>query len=242
MVPALFDKNITNPLLTDALPANFGESVRSIRTNVLFSSADEGGRSIVITSTGPGEGKTVVSTNLAMALAQTGLRVLLIDADMRKPRVHRVFGVPQQPGLSNAIVGNAKVSDSIRTTATPGLWLMPSGEIPPNPAELLGSNRFKELLASLVRHFDWVLIDSPPVLAVTDAVIVGHRAQGVLFVVGAEMTGRRVAQRAIEQLEHGHAKFIGAVLNRVDLQHHGYYYSQYYRREYSDYYDKAVGS
>ena len=240
MVPALFDKANENPLISNGVANNFSESFRNVRTNLLFSSADEGGRSVVITSTGPGEGKSVVAANLAVALAQAGQRVLLVDADMRKPRVHTVFGRPQEPGLSNVLVGNAKASEAVQATTVQGLWVMPAGVQPPNPAELLGSKRFKDFLASLAQHFDWVLIDTPPVMAVTDSSVVAHLASGVLFVVGAEMTNRHAAQRALEQLEQARGKFIGAVLNRVDLQHNSYYYSQYYRREYSDYYQKDV--
>ena len=242
MVPALFDTRIEHPLINNGVPNNFVESFRAIRTNVLFSSVDDGGRSLVITSTGPGEGKSVVAANLSIALAQAGQRVLLIDADMRKPRIHTVFDRPQQPGLSNVIVGNAKASEAVHTTTVPGLWVLPAGLNPPNPAELLGSKRFKDFLSSLSQHFDWVLVDTPPVMAVTEASVVAHLVTGVLFVVGAEMTSRNAGQRALEQLEHVHAKFIGAVLNRVDLQHNSYYYSQYYRREYSDYYQTSVGT
>jgi capsular exopolysaccharide synthesis family protein len=240
MIPALFDKNtITSPLINNGVPANFVESFRSARTNLLFSSADHGSRTLVITSTGPGEGKTVVAANLALALAQTGQRVLLIDADMRKPRVHSMFNKAQQPGLSNVLVGNSKASEAIHQAGVAGLWVMPAGLHPPNPAELLGSKRFKDFITSLAPHFDWVIIDTPPVMAVTDPAVVAHVANDVLFVVGAEMTSRFAAQRALEQLERAKAKCCGAVLNKVDLQHNPYYYSQYYRREYSDYYQKT---
>jgi capsular exopolysaccharide synthesis family protein len=240
MVPAIFDKTIQNPLINNGVPNGFAESFRAVRTNLLFSSAEEGARSVIITSTGPGEGKTMVSSNLALALAQAGQRVLLIDSDMRKPRVHEVFDKPQSPGLSNVLVGNAKTSESVYKTHAHGLWVMPAGTHPPNPAELLGSKRFKEFIASMTTHFDWVLIDTPPVMAVTDASVIAHLASGVVFVVGAEMTSRHAASRAVEQLEQTRAKFFGAVLNRVDLQHNSFYYSQYYRREYADYYQKSA--
>jgi len=239
MVPALFDKAVENPLISNGAPQNFSESFRAVRTNLLFSSAEDGARSVVITSTGPGEGKTAVATNLAVALAQAGQRVLLVDADMRKPRVHRVFERSQEPGLSNVLVGNAKTSEAVYTTIVPGLWVMPAGPNPPNPADLLGSKRFKDFIASLSQHFDWVMIDTPPVMAVTDSSVVAHLVTGVLFVVGSEMTSRHAAKRALDQLEQARAKFVGAVLNRVDLQHNSYYYSQYYRREYSNYYQNA---
>jgi polysaccharide biosynthesis transport protein len=244
MIPALFDFDAASPLITNGAPPNFSECFRTLRTNVLFSTAEEGLRSLVVTSTGPGEGKTLVSTNLAVGLAQAGMRVLLIDADMRKPRVHMVFDKPRQPGLSNVLVGTAKFSETVHATQIPGLWMVPAGAYPPNPSELLSSKRFADLVASLGVHFDWAIIDTPPIMAVTDSSIVAHLTTGVVFVVGAEMTSRYAALRAVEQLTRGRAKFLGAVLNRVDLQHNAYYYAEYYRREYSDYYrakDSAHG-
>ena len=242
MVPALFDKNLPDPLMNNGVPQNFSEAFRAIRTNVLFASADDGPKTVVITSSAPGEGKTLVATNLAVALAQASLRVLIVDADMRKPRVYSVFGHRQEPGLSNVLVGNAKASEAVKSAGVPGLWSLSAGMLPPNPAELLGSKRFKEFIATLGQHFDWVVIDTPPVMAVTDSVIAGNVAQGVIFVLGAEMTSRHTALRAVEQLANGKTKFVGAVLNRVDLQHHGYYYSQYYRREYGAYYQSATAN
>lgn len=243
LLPALNGKHAIKdgkyPVVTGAVPAIFAEALRTLRTNILFSSAEDGAKSIVVTSTGPGEGKSMVASNLAISLAQAGQRVLLVDADMRKPKMQEVFGCPQEPGLSNLLVGNAKASEAVRKSSVSGLWLMPAGRIPPNPAELLGSQRCREFIASLREHFDWVIVDSPPVLVVTDASLVAHHASGVIFVVGCEMTSRHSAKRALEQIEHASGKIIGAVLNRVDLEHHGYYYSQYYRREYSRYYTSA---
>src|SRR5262245_46126889 len=239
MVPALFGKAIENPLINNGVPANFSEGFRALRTNLLFASDDAGHRSLVVTSTGPGEGKTMVAANIGVALAQAGERVLLVDADMRRPRLHNVFEKAQKPGLSNVLVGNAKSSESIHVTAVPGLWVMPAGINPPNPAELLGSKRFREFMISAGQHFDWVIIDTPPVMAVTDSAVAAHVTKGVLFVVGAEMTSIGAARSALEQLERARARMLGAVLNRVDLQHNAYYYSAYYKREYSDYYVKA---
>ena len=164
------------------------------------------------------------------------MRVVLIDADMRKPRVHSVFDRPKQPGLADVLVGTAKFSEAVHATTVSGLWIVPAGTHPPNPSELLSSKRFADLLGSLGRHFDWAIIDTPPIMAVTDSSIVAHLTTGVVFVVRSEMTDRYAAQRAVEQLNRGRARFLGAVLNRVDLKHHSYYYSQYYRREYNDYY------
>ena len=218
------DESEAGPLLSRGVNPGFAESCRTIRTNVLFSTTDDGGQSIVVTSSGPGEGKTVVASNLALALAQTGQRVLLVDADMRRPRVQEVFAVDQEPGLSNLLVGDAKMSEAIRPVPGTGLSLLPAGRIPPNPAELLGSKRFEDCVAALKGEFAWVIIDTPPVMAVTDAPIVAHIANGVVFVVGSEMTGCSVAQTAVEQLADSGARLIGAVLNRVDLRSQRYHY------------------
>jgi capsular exopolysaccharide synthesis family protein len=207
---------------------------------VIFSSADDGAKSVVVTSTAPSEGKTVVSTNLAVGLAQAGQRVLLIDADMRRPRVHDVLGVAQEPGLSNVLVGTERMRAALVATSVPGLHVLPAGHIPPNPAELLGSPRYLEILDELGQTFPWIVIDAPPVLAVTDAAVAANRATGVLFVVGAEMTPYRNARLAVEQLQAARARFIGAVLNRVDVQRQAYYYAPYYRKEYARAYEKTT--
>ena len=237
MVPAT-PKGMPDPLIVQDVPANFVEAFKSIRTNVLFSSAEEGLRSVVVTSAGPGEGKSIVAANLAISLAQAGQRVLLIDADMRRPRVHEIFQQDEEPGLSNVLTGNSKTAESVRKTGVPGLWLLPSGVIPPNPAELLGSRRSLEFVASLEDHFDWAIIDSPPVLAVADSSIAANRASGLVFVVNSDKTSRQSAHAAIEQLESANAHIIGSVLNRVDIVKHPYYYASYYRKDYAKYYVK----
>jgi capsular exopolysaccharide synthesis family protein len=241
IVPVVPGKEQTHDplLLHNDVPPGFSEALRAIRTSIIFSSADEGSRAIVITSTAPGEGKTLVSTNLAVALAHAGQRTIIIDGDMRRPRTHDVFDRPQEPGLSNVLVGTARIRDAVRMTNVPNLYLLPAGHIPPNPAELLGSTRYLELLDELRQEYDWVLIDAPPVMAVTDAAILANTATGVVFVVGAEMTSRRNALAAIEQLTTARAKFIGAVLNRVDIQRHSYYYAPYYRKDYAKAYERA---
>lgn len=239
MVPAI-DVKASATLLHEGAPPNFAEAIRGVRTNVLFSSAEEGTRIIVVTSAGPGEGKSLFSSNLAVSLAQAGQRVLHVDADMRRPRVHAIFDVAQEPGLSNLLVGDCKPSEAIRKTGVQNLCVLPAGMIPPNPAELLGSKRCDEFFASLRQSFDWVILDSPPVLAVADASILANTASGVVFVVGADQTSRQAARAALEQLEAVQAHVIGAVLNRVDLEKNPYYYSAYYRKEYSRYYAQAM--
>jgi len=224
------------PLINNGVPPKFVEAFRTIRTSLLFSFPENRGRSIVVTSVGPGEGKTLVASNLAIALAQAGQRVVLVDADLRRPRLHKIFGHQQEPGLSDLIIGKAKVSEVVRKSHIDGLSVLPAGSAPPNPAELLLSPRFKGFISKLPDAFDWVITDSPPVMAVTDASIVAHVVSGVLFVVGSEMTSRHAAQVALEQLDSAKASFVGAVLNRVDLERNAFYFSQYYRREYGDYY------
>ena len=233
------DHNGEAPLLHgDATPA-FSEAIRAIRTAVLFSSAEEGARSILVTSTGPHEGKTLVSSSLAITLAQAGQRTLVIDADMRRPRMHEALGRSQEPGLSNVLVGESSLADAARATSVPNLSLLAAGHIPLNPAELLGSRKYLELLTELKKRYDWIVVDAPPVMPVTDAAVIAHATGGVLFVIGSEMTPRQSAAAAIEQLRSANATFVGAVLNRVNIQRHSYYYSPYYRKEYAKYYQRS---
>ena len=236
-LPASKDPDAVYPLLSEAPPPAFLEAFRVIRTNVLFSAREETGQVLLVTSTGPNEGKSLTAANLAISLAQTGKRILVLDADMRKPKAHLAFSMAQEPGLSNLLVGDTKASVAVKATGVPGVWLLPAGQIPPNPAELLGSDRLRHYLDQLRAHFDWVVMDSPPVMAVADASVLAHRSQaGVVFVVGADMTNRNAALKAVEQLEKSGAYFVGAVLNKADLQRNAYYYSQYYKREYASYY------
>lgn len=228
-----------SPLLTKGVPAGFAEALRLIRTNVLFSFPDTAVRSIVVTSAAPGEGKTQVAANLAIGLAQAGERVVLVDADMRRPRVHEVLDIDQAPGLSEVITGQVKASASVVKAEMTNLWVLPGGTNPPNPSELLGSDRLGSLLSRLTEHFDWVVIDTPPVMAVTDASLVAHRAGGVLMVVGSDEADRHAVEQAIEQLSAARARFVGGVLNRANVERHRYYYARYYRREYADYYQET---
>jgi capsular exopolysaccharide synthesis family protein len=241
LVPAVAStaENGEAPLLAADVPVAFSEAIRAIRTAVLFSSTDEHAHSVVITSTGPSEGKTVISSSLAITLAQAGQRTLVVDADMRRPRMHEALGRPQEPGLSNVLVGDVTVTDAVRTTSVPNLSVLAAGHIPPNPAELLGSKKYGDLLAELKKRFDWIIIDAPPVMPVTDASVVANTAGGVLFVVGCEMTPRQTAATAVEQLRGAKARFIGAVLNRANIRRHAYYYAPYYRKEYAKYYQRS---
>jgi capsular exopolysaccharide synthesis family protein len=158
---------------------------------------------------------------------------------MRRPRMHEALGRSQEPGLSNVLVGEATFADATRPTTIPNLSLLAAGHIPPNPAELLGSKKYLELIEELKKRFDWVIIDAPPVMPVTDAAVVANTAGGVIFVIGSEMTPRQNAAAAIEQLRGANARFIGAILNRVNIHRHSYYYAPYYRKEYGKYYQRS---
>jgi capsular exopolysaccharide synthesis family protein len=231
-----------HPLLASArVPHDFGESFRALRTSLLARFPGPGTKIIVVTSAQPLEGKTTTAANIAMALAYGGSRVLLIDADMRRPGLHRPLRLTNERGLSQVLVGQARVRDVIQRTVDPNLLAITAGHPPPNPSELLSSERMKTLLTNLAHGpFDWIIIDTPPVLAVTDAVILAPLVAGVTFVIGAEMTRRRLAERAIETVAQTQPKFTAVVLNKVDFARNRYYYSRYYGHQYKNYYAEAA--
>jgi capsular exopolysaccharide synthesis family protein len=210
----------------------YAEAYRAVRTSILFSSPDAPPKSFVVTSPGPQEGKSVTAINLAVTMALTGNRVLLVDADMRKPRLHRTFNLDNSFGLSNLVGGESEVGLALKKTAVPTLMVMTSGPIPPNPSELLGSARMGKLLQLLQSKFDRVVLDCTPLIAVTDATVLSSRADGVILVIKAGATGRNILKRGKRQLEDVQAKIIGAVLNQVDQSKSTYYYSPYYYAHY----------
>jgi succinoglycan biosynthesis transport protein ExoP len=235
LVPAVSGSRV--PMLLNPVPHDFGEAFRSLRTSLVFTNGTDGNRMIAVTSSQPLEGKTTTACNLAVALALGGARVMLIDADMRRPGLHRTMGLRNDVGLSHVLTGQGRIRDAVQRTSDPNLYVMTAGRTPPNPSELLSSARMKHLIANLkTSPFDWVIIDTPPVLAVTDAVIVAPYVAGLVFVVGSEMTRRAHAERAIEMIQSGKPNIIGAVLNRVDLNRNKYYYSRYYGYHYKNYY------
>ena len=225
-------------LLHAGVPATFAEAIRSVRTSLIFSSADEGARSVLVTSTAPGEGKSCISANLAISLAQLGRRTLLVDADLRRPQQHSLFGVDLEPGLSNLLATGAAESAVVRETSVPGLSLVPAGKTPPNPTDLVGSARFAQFVDSCRARFDWIVFDTTPVLPVADALVAAKVVGKVLFVVATGTTSRRAAADALGKLDEAGAGVLGAVLNKAALERHPYYYSRYYRREYSRYYSR----
>ncbi|WP_369865497.1 GumC family protein [Archangium sp. Cb G35] len=194
------------------------EMCRAIRTNLLFMSPDKPFRTVVVSSAGPSEGKSTVVINLGMVMAQTGSRVLLMDTDMRRPRLHRAFGVPDDMGVSSLVVGEGSLEGAIKSTDVPNLFVLPCGPLPPNPAELLHTRAFSELLGKLRERFDCVLLDSPPLGPVSDALVLSKQTDGILLVLKAGTTQREQAKRAIRSLRDVKARVIGALLNHVDLK------------------------
>lgn len=204
------------------------EAYRTLRTNVQFTSVDSKTKKIMITSSGPREGKSTTAANLAVSMAQSGKSVLLIDADMRNPTQHKLFGLSNMEGLSVSLVQDQGSRAFIQATEVPGVSVLPGGPIPPNPAELVGSKRMKHLIEELSRQFDVVLIDTPPIIAVTDAAIIAQEVDGVILVLASGEVNKDFALRAKDQLEKVGAKILGAVLNKADIKTSEYYYYYYY--------------
>lgn len=201
------------------------EAFKALRTSVLFATIDQALKAIVITSPELGEGKSRTAANLAIALAQAGYRTLLIDADFRRPSQHRLFGQVRNVGLSNLIIQDATESDAVRQVdAIPNLWLLASGPTPPNPSELLGSGRMRELMSKLWHQFSYVIIDTPPVNAVTDASIIAASANATIVVVEQGRTTFPALKHTRELLDRVNAHTIGAVMNKVRATSGSYYY------------------
>jgi capsular exopolysaccharide synthesis family protein len=207
------------------------EAFRTLRTNLLFSQAERSLRSLVVTSTSPAEGKTTVSANLGLAFAQQGLRVLLVDGDLRRPRLHEPFQLSREPGLTDLAMGYRTREEVIRPAAgVEGLFLLPAGTLPPNPSEFVGSPRMRAVLSDLGESFDLLLVDTPPVQAAADAAILASMADGVMLVLRAGKTGRNAAQFAVREVARLGGRLLGVVVNDPDaqMQHSEAYYGYSY--------------
>lgn len=213
--------------------SGIAEAVRAIRTNVLFMSPDHPYRVLLVSSAGPAEGKTTVACALATTMAQAGQRVLLIDCDLRRPRIHKVFRRSNDFGLTSALLDSGSEATAIRDTEVANLWMLPTGPLPPNPAELLHSEAFAKVLGRLRSNFDRVIIDSPPIVPVTDAAVLSTIVDGTIVVVRAQKTTREIAKRALRSIRDVGGKIVGIVLNAVDLEGRGYgsYQYYYYKRD-----------
>lgn len=216
--------------------SSLAEAYRQLRTSILLSTAGHAPKSLLITSSLPSEGKTTTATNTAISLAQTGAKVLIIDADMRRPRLHSVFGISNGEGLSTILssdLSDAELLKVIKTDEGTKLNLLTSGPIPPNPAELLGSEQMAKLMRTLQNHFTHVVVDSPPITSFTDGVLIASMVDGVILVVHSGKSSRQVVRRARQMLMDVGAKIFGVVLNNVNLrsQDNYYYYQSYYHRD-----------
>jgi protein-tyrosine kinase len=215
------------------------EAYRMLRTNIQFAGLDGPARNIVFTSAAPGEGKTTSVANFAVVAAEAGSRVCLIDSDLRRPALHRLFGLQNTRGLTTALLHGLHLAELAQPTATPSLSVLTSGPSPPNPAELVGSKRMRELFNSAVSDFDLVLCDSPPVISVTDGIALAAQCDGVVLVIRAGMVAQEALRRATDQIEAVKTRILGVVLNSVDLRRDGHYYKYYrYYRSYQGYYSE----
>lgn len=228
--------NTNSEFITISSPRSVAaESFRNIRTRILLSSADHPPKIMLVTSAKKSEGKTTFISNFSVTLAQNGKKTLVIDMDLRRPRIHSLFPIEQEAkGIANYLTGQCKLSEAIRSCAVPDLYIMPCGARPPNPAELINSQKMKDLVNTLSKEYDYILIDAPPVLPVSDAMIASKMTDGVILVVKAMDTQKQVAGMAITRLQQVGAKILGVVLNDVNTTSGNYYY--YYRDTYGYYY------
>ncbi|MEW5785239.1 MAG: CpsD/CapB family tyrosine-protein kinase [Bacillota bacterium] len=210
----------------------FTEAFRTLRTNIQFTGVDNQVRTILVAGATPGCGKTTTTVNLGVTLAQTGYSVLLVDTDLRKPALHRYFNIINEPGLTSLLFDvTMDLNRAVHKSLVENLYILPSGPIPPNPAELLSTEKMKSMINVLANRFDYVLFDSPPVMSVTDAAILSRLVNATLFVLDYGRVTREAAVFALEQLKKVHANIIGAVINGVPNRK-GYY--SYYHYYYSD--------
>ncbi|MCB9708698.1 MAG: polysaccharide biosynthesis tyrosine autokinase [Myxococcales bacterium] len=210
------------------------ECCRTIRTNLTFTAANKPFRAIAVTSAGPLEGKTTVAINLAITMAQTGKRVLLVDTDLRRPRIHKAFQMSSAVGVTSVLVAERPLQEAVQATEIPNLFVLPSGPIPPNPSELLSSSAFRDFVADTSSAYDRVIFDSPPLGAVTDGAVIAPQIDSTIIVVRANKTTRDAARSAVRRLRDVEAHVVGGVLNAVDLSskrygYGGYYYNYEYR-------------
>ncbi|SDP25194.1 capsular exopolysaccharide family [Arthrobacter sp. ok909] len=230
-----FDQDATRkPLLTQAAPQSpRAESFRQLRTNLQFANVSGKAKTVLLTSSLPGEGKSTTATNLAIALAQAGQTVCLVDADLRRPMIGEYLGLERGAGLTTALVGSADIADLLQQWGDNELFVLTSGQIPPNPSELLGSSEMKRLLLRLEQSFDAVIIDAPPLLPVTDAAVLSQHVGGVVLVVGAQKTRHQDLEKSLNALAMVGSNLLGVVLNRLPLKGPDAYTYSYYSADHS---------
>lgn len=237
-----FKKKLTPPKKSSAVTGKPGEMVlsltdpksavaeayRTIRTNLQFTNLDQSKKTFMVTSAGPGEGKTTTVANLGATMAMAGTRTLMVDTDLRRPALHKAFGVSNALGLTSILSGQAKIEDCIQTGRAQNLHLVTSGPLPPNPAEVLMSRPMADFMQSVKARYDLVIYDSPPVISVSDTLVLGTLVDGVVLVVRSGGYPQEVIRQAKSQLDGVKANVVGVLLNSVDFKRDGYYYQYYY--------------
>jgi capsular exopolysaccharide synthesis family protein len=226
-------------VLKTAVMTAFAEDYRILRTALNYSWSERGPRVVLVTSSVPGEGKTLTALNLAMTLARMDGKVLLLDADMRKPEAHELLAVPRAPGLSDVLVGEVEIGKALHTVTENGLQLLPAGNEAPSPADLMSTHVMEAFLDGLRARYNWVVVDSPPVGAVAEPLMLAPLTDGVIMVVGTETVPRRTAQHCLERLQATGARVLGAVLNRVRLANDSAYGYGYGSKAYGKYHRPA---
>ncbi|MCK9862243.1 CpsD/CapB family tyrosine-protein kinase [Paenibacillus sp. ATY16] len=216
-------------LITTSNPDSpIAEAYRSLRTNIQFSSIDVPVKTLMVTSCQSGDGKTTTIANLAVAFSQEGKRVLLVDADLRRPTLHTVFMLSNQTGLTNVLANQMDWEDAVHSTSVDNLFFIGSGPTPPNPSEMLGSKKMNQLIEELSAHYDMILFDAPPSLVVTDGLVLASKCDGVVAVISVGMTKRQQAKKLYASLEHVKAKLLGVVLNNKKKKSKEQLYYTYY--------------
>ncbi|HEY8078829.1 MAG TPA: polysaccharide biosynthesis tyrosine autokinase, partial [Labilithrix sp.] len=220
-------------LIHERPTSGIAEAARALRTNLMFMNPDKPFRRILVTSAAPAEGKTTVAVNIAISLAQGGQRVCIVDCDLRRPRLHRIFDRAGDVGLMNALLGDATLEEVAKPTVVPNLYCVPCGPTPPSSADVVASEKFRKLLDELGEQFDRVILDSPPLVAVTDSAIVSTLVDAVIFVIRSFKTKIPLCRSGLRRLRDVDAPIAGAVLNAVNLERHeySYYHYYYYKRD-----------
>ncbi|UCD70827.1 MAG: polysaccharide biosynthesis tyrosine autokinase [Syntrophobacterales bacterium] len=240
-IPTFHPNNHLELIVQEDPKSLISEAYRTLRTGILFSGSKASPQFIQVTSAGPQEGKTITAANLATVMAQSGSRVLIVDCDMRKPRIHEIFGLPNARGLSNLLLDGEDGFSLIKETKVPNLSILTCGTVPANPSELLSSKRMQRLLTLFAEKYDRIIMDSPPVLAVTDSIVLSRLVEGIILVVGAGTSSRNGVARSVELLKEVNAQIVGAVLNNLNVEKERYYYSRYYYYDYGKYGYHAYG-
>ena len=234
---AKYDYEDDNPITKTQPRAPVAEAFRSLRTNIQFASVDTPLRSILVTSPSPADGKSTVAVNLGVVLAQSGRKVVILDADLHRPKIHKIIRLANRRGLSDLFVQNqVNLDGAVQKTEIQNYYALTSGSLPPNPSELLGSGKMVDIIHQLEDQAELVIIDTPPLLAVTDACVLAPRVDGVLLIIKPGVTKLAACKQAVEQLRHVGAKILGVVLNEIEIKRSRYYY-YHYRGYYYAYYD-----